>query len=90
MRSRPRLDANHLEICQALNAVGASVQSLAALGGGCPDLLVAYRNRTFVLELKTETGTLTKAQESWLLHWQGPVSIVRDANGALRAIGARQ
>lgn len=90
MRSRPRLDQNHLEISDALSAVGASVQSLASIGCGCPDLLVSYRGKHFIIEVKTDIGGLTTAQEKWILHCQGPVAIVRDVAGALRAIGAKQ
>ena len=89
MRSRPRLDANHIEITEALHRVGASVQSMAALGGGCPDLLVGYRNRNWILEVKTDVGGLTTAQESWLGTWNGQVAIVRNVDGAIRVITER-
>ena len=88
MRARPRLDANHKEIVDGLLSVGASVQSLAAIGCGCPDLLVGYRNKSFVIEIKTDTGGLTTAQESWLGNWRGQVAIVRNLQGALGVIGA--
>jgi hypothetical protein len=52
MRRAAKVDANQTEIVQALRQIGAVVQSLAAVGNGCPDLLVGYRNRLFLLELK--------------------------------------
>lgn len=90
MRARPRLDSNQKEIVDALLSVGAGVQSLAMIGCGCPDLLVSYREKMFLLELKVEGGMLTKDQESWIAMWQAPVSIVRSVDGALKAIGAKR
>ena len=39
MRRAARTDENHTAIVQALLDAGCSVQSLAAVGCGCPDLL---------------------------------------------------
>lgn len=52
MRRAARIDANHNEIVNALRQIGAKVQSLAQLGKGVPDLLVAHRGRWFVAEVK--------------------------------------
>ena len=63
MRRAAKVDANQAEIVQALRQIGAVVQSLAAVGNGCPDLLVGYRNRLFLLELKDGShvcGTLSR------------------------------
>lgn len=40
MRRAAKVDANHEQVVTALRAAGASVLSLAAVGNGCPDLLV--------------------------------------------------
>lgn len=39
MRRRAKVDSNHAEIVEALRAQGWEVISLAAIGGGVPDLL---------------------------------------------------
>ena len=52
MRRAARIDKNHDDIVQALRAVGATVQSLAAVGSGVPDLLVGFRKQTFLVEVK--------------------------------------
>lgn len=83
MRRRPRIDANHAEIVDALRRVGCDVWSLAALGGGCPDLLVWTGTRYELLEIKTPLGRLTPDQADWLQLWRGPVSIVRSVDDAL-------
>ena len=46
MRRAARTDSNHEEIVKALRAVGATVQSLAGVGHGVPDLLVGYQGKT--------------------------------------------
>lgn len=44
MRRAARTDANQTAIVEALRKCGASVQSLAAVGKGVPDLLVGLRS----------------------------------------------
>ena len=83
-----RTDKNQTEIVQALRQVGASVQSLAKVGDGCPDLLVAYRDRHYVMEVKTAKGKVRPQQISWCDEWVGTVHLVRSVDEALKAIGA--
>ena len=90
MRRAARIDANHAEIVATLRGVGASVQDLAAVGKGCPDLLVGYRGQNYVLEVKTARGKATPAQVAWHADWRGIVHIVRSAYDALKVIGAIQ
>jgi len=46
-----RRDQNEPDIVKALRAAGAYVQLLEQ-GGGVPDLLVGYRGRTYLVEVK--------------------------------------
>lgn len=92
-----RRDANHKAIVEALRKVGASVQDLAAVGGGCPDLLVGYERKNFVLEVKRpgvwrkKRGIVQRQtnerQERWRAEWNGSTHIVSSVDEALRAIG---
>lgn len=83
-----RSDANQAPIIEALRTVGATVRSLHRVGGGVPDLLVGYRSNNYLLECKTEDGTLTPQQVEFGLTWKGrPMSIVHDEEEALKAIG---
>ncbi len=93
-RLRAKTDANHTEIVTALRQAGAKVQSLAGVGDGCPDLLIAFHG-WHVLEVKDGSKppskqALTEDEEHW--HWvfgqQANVSIVRSVDDALKAIGA--
>lgn len=94
-RRAAKIDINQREIVAALRAVGASVQSLAAVGAGVPDLLVGFRGEIHLFEVKSELarrrdGGRTEAQADWHQKWRGrPVIIVRSANDALVAIGCR-
>jgi len=90
MRGR-RTDANQSAIVSALRAVGASVVDLSAVGKGCPDLLVGFRGRTYLLEVKNKAGRnrLTADQDVFLAWWHGvPPVIVYNENDALTAIDA--
>lgn len=51
MRSN-RVDRNQADIVRALRQIGAFVQPLNAVKGGCPDLLVGYRGLWHLLECK--------------------------------------
>lgn len=93
MRRAAKTDANQTEIVKALRQAGAVVQSLASVGCGCPDLLVGYRSRLFLLELKDgnkppSAQKLTPDQIEWHQVWQGHVQVVNSVDGALQAIGA--
>ena len=88
-RRAPRRDRNEREVIDALAAMGAAVLPLS--GAGVPDLLVAYRTRLYLLEVKVSRGTLTEAQEATVAslgHVGVQVHVVRTAEDALKAIGA--
>lgn len=51
-RRAARTDANQSPIVRGLRRFGAFVVVLSAVGGGVPDLLVGFRGRWFLLELK--------------------------------------
>lgn len=81
MRRRGRVDANHAAIVKALRQVGASVQSLADIGKGCPDLLVGWRFRTWLFEVKDgskppSARKLTADEENWIREWNGGLVFV--------------
>lgn len=84
-RRNPRRDANEPAIVEALEAVGAKVKRLSA--AGVADLLVLFRGRLFLLEVKTAKGRATLAQDETSADgW--PVVTVRTEIAALLAIGA--
>jgi hypothetical protein len=92
MRRAAKIDANQPEIVAALMKAGATVQSLAAIGGGCPDLLVGYANRTALIEIKDGSKVpsaqkLRPQQEKWHENWTGgTLATVNSVEGALRVL----
>lgn len=89
MRRAAKVDANQAAVVSALEAAGASVQSLAPIGKGCPDLLVALRGQMWLLEVKNRKarGQLEEAQKRWHEAWRAPVFTVYEPDDALRALG---
>ena len=92
MRKHGRTDGNQREIVSALRAAGCFVQSVADVGNGCPDLIVAYHGRVFMMEIKDGAGKLTADEAAWVAEFERiggvAVHIVRSAEDALRVIGA--
>lgn len=88
MRKFGKTDANQAEIVRALRKLGASVQSLASVGEGCPDLLVGYRGVNFVLEIKDgnlppSKRKLTADESIWHGNWRGEVRLVESVTEAI-------
>lgn len=94
MRRRAKVDANQAEIVAALRQAGATVQSLAEIGDGCPDLLVGLAGKTVLIEVKDSAQPpskrqLTDDQLRWHGAWAGgTLAVVCDVESALRALRA--
>jgi Holliday junction resolvase len=88
-----KIDANHEQVVSALRAAGASVQSLAGVGKGVPDLLVGFQGKTLLMEIKDGRKTpserrLTEDQVKWHGAWRGgPLAVVDGVDAALRMLG---
>jgi hypothetical protein len=85
MQLRARRDWNEAEIVKALRKAGALVWRLN--GPGIPDLLVSFRGKWSVLEVKKPKGKLTDAQCNTRALAYFPV--VETAEQALQAIGVQ-
>jgi hypothetical protein len=86
-----RTDANHTEVVQALLKAGCSVQSLASVGLGCPDLLVGIAGLNVLLEVKNEANipskrVLTPEEKKFHQSWKGQVVVVESPHQAVDAI----
>lgn len=91
MRTASKVDRNQAEIVQALEAIGCSVESLAAVGKGCPDLLVGYHRRNFLFEIKDPAGPPSKrrlrpSQVEWHGDWRGQVAKVETVKEAIEIV----
>ena len=90
MRRAAKIDANQREIVSALRRAGCNVLSLAAIGSGCPDLLVHRAGVITMIEVKDGAKTqsrrnLTPHQRQFLKDW--PVWVATNEEEALRAVG---
>ena len=81
MRRAARVDGNHAEIVDCFKKLGCSVLSLAPLGGGVPDLLVAINGITWLVEVKMPNGKENELQIEFAITWKGCRAIVRDLAG---------
>jgi Holliday junction resolvase len=91
VRLRAKVDRNHSEIVEALRKAGASVQSLAQLGKGVPDLLVGWKGRNFVFEVKDPKRRpshrrLTEDEIAWHCAWTGQVAAVETVEAILEIL----
>jgi len=81
-----RVDKNHPELVACLRKLGCSVLSLAALGKGCPDLLISYQKQCYLLEVKDAGGKLNAMQEAWHRKWDSRVFVVKSKNECIELI----
>jgi hypothetical protein len=88
-----RVDANQSTIVKELRKLGAVVQSIADLGAGAPDLLVAYKGRNWLFEVKDwrqppSKRRLTPQEKQWHQLWQtaGQVSVIETTEDALKVM----
>lgn len=81
MRRAARVDANQEEVVAALRKIGAVVTPLHAVGNGVSDLLVSFRQKWLVMEVKDgakppSARKLTPDEERWIGEQRAPVYIV--------------
>lgn len=92
MRARGRTDSNHQLIVAGLRKAGGTVQSLASIGNGCPDLLLGWHSRNYLLEIKSpdqppSRRRLTDDEVNWHHEWRGKVYVVHTLEEAMQKIG---
>lgn len=83
MRRAARVDDNQGAIVAALRRIGAVVTPLHMVGGGVSDLLVSFRQRWLVMEVKDGSlppsrRKLTPDEARWIGEQRAPVYIVTD------------
>lgn len=87
-----KTDANQTEIVEALRAIGAMVYPTHRLGGGFPDLLVGWKGRLLLLEVKDgskppSARLLTDKEQGFHAAWTGyPVIVVESAEQAIAVV----
>lgn len=87
-----RIDRNQPEIVKALRKSGCSVLHLHIIGRGCPDILVGFRNKNYLFEIKDgdkppSAQKLTPAEKKFFMMWDGQVNVIKAAEDALKIMG---
>jgi len=87
-----RVDENQTEIVTKLRKLGATVQSLATVGKGCPDIVVGHNGVNYLFEIKDGNKTpsqqkLTPDEIKWHETWKGKVYIINCIDQAIALIG---
>lgn len=92
MRRAAKIDANQPEIVAALRKIGALVTLLSAVGDGVPDLVVWFRGKWTMLEIKDSAKPpsarkLTTDQAKWhAVHKDARVFVVTTIDEAIAAV----
>ena len=85
---KKRVDENQQQLVHTFIALGASVLNLSRVGQGCPDLLIGYKNKSVLVEIKKDfKATFTEPQIKFMQNWRGgAVSRVDSVDAAIRLI----
>ncbi len=91
MPKAKRTDANQQEIIDALRKIGASVEDTSAVGNGFPDLVVGFRQKNFLLEVKDPAKPPSKRrlnprQKIWHRDWRGQKAVVETPAQAIAIV----
>jgi Holliday junction resolvase len=86
-----RVDDNQAAIVLALRSAGATVQSLANVRKGCPDILVGYHGVNLLMEIKNDRQPMNKRkltpdEQHWIAMWKGQVVVVHNVNEATEVL----
>ena len=90
-RRKARKDDNHNEIQKGLEAIGASVFDTSGVGSGFSDVVVGFRNKNFLLEIKDgnkppSKRKLTPDEIDFKTTWNGQYNVVKNLAEALQII----
>jgi hypothetical protein len=94
-RAFSRRDTKHGKILRTLERLGISTMDTSPLGENCPDAVLGFQGRNYLLEIKTLTGKrnpkmkkCTKGQNEFHLLWRGsPVIVAATVEEILPQIG---
>lgn len=87
MKRAAKVDTNQAEIVKYLRQIGASVAITSAVHKGFPDIIVGWRGRNYMMEIKASKGKLTADQVEFMGAWKGQYSIARNIEDACDILG---
>lgn len=88
MRRAARVDGNQAGIVVGLRKIGASVSPTHMIGGGFPDLVVGWRGRSILFEVKDPSQPpskrrLTDDEAIWFGNWRGEAYVIETLEQAI-------
>jgi len=88
-----KVDTNQSQIVKQLRKIGCSVAITSMIGNGFVDIVVGFRNKNFLFELKDGNKSasrkrLTPDEEKFFLTWKGQVNKVETLDEILKIIAA--
>jgi hypothetical protein len=95
MRRKARIDANQNQIVKALRQIPhLSVAITSQLGQGFPDLVIGYRGKNYLIELKdgskpASARRLTQDELEWHDGWFGRVDTCDSLEAILEALNIK-
>ena len=92
MKRHPKLDGNHSSLVAGLRKAGCTVQSLASIGNGCPDIVVGCHGINYLFEIKDPANPpskrrLTDDERYWHVYWKGQAQVVTTLDQAMEIMG---
>lgn len=89
MRHHAKKDDNHGDIVKSLIHIGFSVMETHQLGDDKPDIVVALRGETAVVEIKNRLtrGKLSIGQSDFFRLWQGKKIVAYSITDILKGFG---
>lgn len=76
-----RIDANQKEIVEAFRSLGCSVFITSAVGKGFPDIVVGFRGKNYLFEIKDgdkfkSSQKLTEPERLFFRDWSGQCAVI--------------
>ena len=95
MRRAARIDENQPEVVETFEKMGASVLHTHQLGQGAPDIVIGYKNKNVLIEIKDSKKPpskrrLTPDEEKFHKLWKGDIRVVESADDAANIIREMQ
>lgn len=87
-----KTDRNHKEIIDKCRTLGLSVFSTHTIGKGFPDIVVGYKKKNYLIEIKDGEKSpsqrkLTKDEVIFFENWNGQVDIANNFDDVKKIIG---
>ena len=83
-----KVDANQKVIVAAFRQMGATVLHLHMVGKGCPDVVIGFNRKNYLVEIKDgdkppSARKLTPDEVEFHNSWRGQVAVVESVAGAV-------